>query len=435
MTAEIAIINRAAVTLASDSATTLQVRGTRKIYTSADKIFEASANTPIGLMIYNNLEFLGLPLEVAIKHFREMGASKKPFAKVENAARGFLDYLETGLPPSRDAQVAHIRSLVYTSFGHVNGQFWESVFKWEKGNTKKDPNYNSLFAAAIQEEISYLESLAITESLKDLKPERVLQEYLAEINDEIQRRFGDLPINDEHKNLLRSLAVAVLLREEFSNESSTGLVFAGFGSEELFPSIYAFEVDGVICGRIKYRPSDKVEMSRDRLGAKVLPFAQREMADRFLDGIDPEFEDGMTAYLRRVLTATGNEIIKITPRQSKKTKDALRKKLDDAVKSAVKHWEDQGAPKIKEKFRQQIEDMALFMPKPELASLAEAMVNLTSVKRKYSRGEEESVGGPVDVAMISKSEGFVWVKRKHYFDPKLNPRYFHRKFGGTHARD
>jgi hypothetical protein len=64
-----------------------------------------------------------------------------------------------------------------------------------------------------------------------------------------------------------------------------------------------------------------------------------------------------------------------------------------------------------------------------MASLAEAMVNLTSVKRKFS-AEKETVAGPIDVAVISKSDGFIWVKRKHYFDAELNPRYFVRKFGG-----
>ena len=32
----------------------------------------------------------------------------------------------------------------------------------------------------------------------------------------------------------------------------------------------------------------------------------------------------------------------------------------------------------------------------------------------------ESVSGPIDVAVISKGDGFVWIKRKQYFDPQLN---------------
>lgn len=73
--------------------------------------------------------------------------------------------------------------------------------------------------------------------------------------------------------------------------------------------------------------------------------------------------------------------------------------------------------------RQKVLDMVHYMPKSELAVMAESLVSLTSMKRRVS-AETETVGGPVDVAVISKGEGFVWIKRKHYFDPSLNPRYF-----------
>jgi len=37
-----------------------------------------------------------------------------------------------------------------------------------------------------------------------------------------------------------------------------------------------------------------------------------------------------------------------------------------------------------------------------------------------------TVGGPIDVAVITKGDGFVWVKRKHYFRAELNPRFMSR---------
>jgi hypothetical protein len=69
--------------------------------------------------------------------------------------------------------------------------------------------------------------------------------------------------------------------------------------------------------------------------------------------------------------------------------------------------------------------MVEFMPISEMAKMAEALVNLTSIKRRVSRGME-TVGGPIDVAVISRSDGFVWVRCKHYFPPELNNRYFER---------
>ena len=63
------------------------------------------------------------------------------------------------------------------------------------------------------------------------------------------------------------------------------------------------------------------------------------------------------------------------------------------------------------------------LPKDELAATAEALVNITTVKRKISM-EPETVGGPIDVAVISKKDGFIWIKRKHYFKPEYNYDFF-----------
>jgi len=53
--------------------------------------------------------------------------------------------------------------------------------------------------------------------------------------------------------------------------------------------------------------------------------------------------------------------------------------------------------------------------------------------------DAETVGGPIDVAVISKGDGFVWIKRKHYFRSELNPGILQRimdrtvEGGGHHA--
>ena len=57
--------------------------------------------------------------------------------------------------------------------------------------------------------------------------------------------------------------------------------------------------------------------------------------------------------------------------------------------------------------------------------MAESLIALTGLKRRMT-SSEESVGGPVDVAIISKSDGFIWMKRKHYFNKELNAQFFQR---------
>ena len=66
------------------------------------------------------------------------------------------------------------------------------------------------------------------------------------------------------------------------------------------------------------------------------------------------------------------------------------------------------------------------LPKDELSNLAESLIKITSIKRKV-QSDLETVGGPIDVAIITRGDGFIWTKRKHYFDSDLNPQFFKRK--------
>ena len=74
------------------------------------------------------------------------------------------------------------------------------------------------------------------------------------------------------------------------------------------------------------------------------------------------------------------------------------------------------------KFVDPILDVVEVLPKDELASMAESLVNITSFRRKISLSME-TVGGPIDVAVISKGDWFIWIKRKHYFESEKNPQF------------
>jgi len=70
-------------------------------------------------------------------------------------------------------------------------------------------------------------------------------------------------------------------------------------------------------------------------------------------------------------------------------------------------------------------DVLDFMSKKEMAEMAHALVEFTSKKRRFST-DQETVGGPIDVAVITRNEGLVWIQRKHYFDRELNPNFVSR---------
>lgn len=61
------------------------------------------------------------------------------------------------------------------------------------------------------------------------------------------------------------------------------------------------------------------------------------------------------------------------------------------------------------------------MPIQDAIELAKFLVETTIQFSKFAPGAP-TVGGPIEIAAITKHEGFKWVQRKHYFNLTLNPK-------------
>jgi hypothetical protein len=59
------------------------------------------------------------------------------------------------------------------------------------------------------------------------------------------------------------------------------------------------------------------------------------------------------------------------------------------------------------------------MPIQDAINLARFLVDLTVQGVQFAPGAP-TVGGPIEIAAITKHEGFRWISRKHYFDARLN---------------
>ncbi len=60
------------------------------------------------------------------------------------------------------------------------------------------------------------------------------------------------------------------------------------------------------------------------------------------------------------------------------------------------------------------------MPVQDAIDLSKFLVEMSIQYYKFSPGAE-TVGGPIEIAAITKHEDFKWVKRKYYYDIKFNP--------------
>lgn len=416
MTAEIAIVNRSALALAADSAVTIRIGNTQKVYDSAEKIFEFSRKNPIALMVYNSVEFVGVPLDVIVRKYRN--EEDQPYDCLKDAADLFTRYLETFKHDIKDER-NHLNAVLSSAFNALNTRLL-GVFKSaiEAQAVSEANNFNFSF----EDELSKL----IREDT-DRHEAAKLDNYLVEVSiDQFTKRYGDVikdavgrirfPIDPSKVLKLFEVYALAIVRSKIGSEILTGLVFGGFGKKDLFPTLDYIEIDGIYFDKLKVLSQKEIDIDRRGEKTAMLPSAQKEMVERFMYGLDSEIHE-------KILWFVG-----------KATDEILNSKMGafdggekvNIKKSVVREFGNM-INKLMELERHSIQDIVNFMSKKELAEMAHALVELTSKKRRFST-DQETVGGPIDVAIVTRNEGFIWIRRKHYFDQAVNPGYYARVF-------
>lgn len=163
--------------------------------------------------------------------------------------------------------------------------------------------------------------------------------------------------------------------------------------------------------------------------ASIIPFAQQEMVHAVITGVDLNLNldiNNALAEITRDFSILFKKIVKA--KNIEFDADKYKKELNEAGNEIYNEIFNYINKKKQENYITPILNMVAMLPKDELANMAETLVNLTSFKRKITM-DAETVGGPIDVAVISKTDGFIWMKRKHYFDSQLNYNYFNKNKG------
>lgn len=429
MTTEIAVLNRLGVALAADSAVTISSRESSKVFNSADKLFELSEHFPIGVMINDNMDCFGVPWEIIIKDFRrEFGGTNRP--TVAKWAADFLAFVETRPDIKETAGLSYANEVLFKEINIVRDYVYEAFSKL-KGPVKGRDSFEKLLFEAAERRGNELENIEKVDRLKDVP----VSQFVSELND----RFVQL-INEnffEPSENLRDriiLNITTSLRSKVETIYSSGVIFAGYGKDDSYPAVYSVNVSGYVCGRLKYYDANNGAIVGGLDTGHVVSFAQTDVTDRLLEGVDPSFVRKTISFLsdttERLAPLIIDELFPGRTRSKTKRVEQVRAILEEIPATYLKR----SANDFRKGFRKDFEGMIAMMPKMEIIELAEALISITAIERKATR-DQGTVGGPIDVAFISKHEGFVWIKRKHYFDPHLNPRYFWRKYPPQSGRD
>lgn len=420
MTAEVAILNKHAVAMAADSAVTI---GDQKIFNTVNKLFALSKHHPVGIMVYSSAEIMGVPVETVVKEFRKK-LGRESREELEGYAQSFEEFLrdDKNLFPDE----ARVRALSGSAWSVISslerhasvilGESLRGVEGW--GHPTKE-EAGDAFEKALGEFEKHVKNCPPVGSDPGAKSRKTVEAATSSDITSYTKWLGQsFPLTPALEKKIRKLILDQLFRStQIGGE--TGIVIAGFGDREVFPALRSmeFQCSGLGLHNCSQQRSFNVASYPFSKSAQIIPFAQSDVMTLFVEGREQGYDRFLRNFMEGFFAEERDRLLAEDP--PKATEAQLAEEWGKRLTTAVMQELTDHA---QQEFIGPTMEVVAAMPKEELAILAEALVNLTGLKRKASR-DKETVGGPTDVAVLSKGDGFIWISRKHYFDPKLNPSF------------
>lgn len=369
-----------------------------KVLNSARKLFTLPNEHSIGIMIYGNASFMGVPWDIIISEFKK-SIENEVLSNTSQYIDSLINFLIEFKPIQSQEALTHYvtqQTLNYLDIIFQDAQN-EADKRSSNGETITLDVFNDI---ALEKTKQYSDSISKSFNFNNENFE-MLEAELELITSKLKQFIDDSKLKDELNFLAETIYKAIFLGYD-DRDSVTGLVIAGYGNEEIFPSLQQIELSGVFAQRLIWNVISEIQVSQNE-GCHIIPFAQSEMVDTIMNGIDPVFNRFI-----------GQEVSNLLEENNLEDK---KQNLFETISKVQQEY-----------YIKPIYDLIAMQPIDEMAFTAKTFIELTSFKRKIVN-TLETVGGPVDVLAISKGDGPIWIERKHYFNIDDNLDYRIRKGG------
>ena len=411
MSAEVVLMNKNGIAIATDSAVTIGDK--TKIYNTADKMFMLSKYAPVGILIYNNSSLMGIQLELIIKQYREKIGDKK-FSKLEEYVEDFIKFciLFTNRYSGKKMEVKLIKEQILNKCDNWIGiALDQAMEEANKREIKNDKELMDILEAKIQTNLSKIKIPEKTKNNDEIIDEICYNE-IEKIVKVIIDSYG-VRISEKTKNeLIKKIDSIIRYKQYWDTTGFTGMAITGYGEDEIFPSCIQIETLGIINNKMIEIKKIRLDITHEN-NSQIIPLAQTDVMNEFFLGVNSELDNEYMKEFDKKIKKQSEENIK---NEIIKLKTIIQNRREEIVFNRFEN----------------INKSLSFLPREEMIYMAEGMVNLTSFKRRLVLDSySETVGGPIDIAYISKGDGFVWIKRKKYFEKEMNyvftKNYFRKK--------
>lgn len=430
MTTVVGILNKKGVAIAADSAVTRNRRERdSKCTKNGNKMIRLCEAVPISVMLTGNNEFLDIPWEIIIRQYRtRRGKEKHPTVKA--AAEDFMRFVADNATFWTES--GPIRSNIVRIVGNIFRKAVDEMMT-DQNERKADGRLRrpAAFVKAFTKNCKELQRDALDYGRCPQFEDYTLEEFCNTASGVVdcylsRYSFEDNPALEIEKAYPRQVLDAlrpiimetakVLIGTRNTGHACAILVFTGYGCEQEYPSLVAAAVCEGIDRRVNYniQKKDVIEIS-DKRPVAICPYAQDDVIEALLNGVGKEWKARTDSEFKRSLSIRFHSTYEVPGYKLNRYAASL---ATDDLKSDFKR----SAANLIRKNRREWEKALNQYDLRSIAELAECLVDLTGFQRILTF-EQEGVGGPVDLAVISKSDGFQWLSRKSWYLRHNGNRY------------
>lgn len=430
MTTVVGILNKKGVAIAADSAVTRNRRKRdSKCTKNGNKMIRLCEAVPISVMLTGNNEFLDVPWEIIIRQYRtRRGKEKHPTVKA--AAEDFMRFVADNATFWTES--GPVRSNIVRIVGNIFRKAVDEMMTDQNerkadGCLRRPAAFVKAFTKNCKELQRNAKEYGCCPQFEDYTLDEFCKTASAIVDGYLSRySFEDNPALEKEKAYPQAVLDAlkpivmetakVLIGTRNTCPESAILVFTGYGNDQEFPSLVAAAVCEGIDNRVDYNIQDKdvIEIS-DKRPVAICPFAQDDVIEALLNGVNKDWKFNSDNEFKWSLYPRFHSTEEVPDYKLYRYASSIE---TEDLKSDFK----KGAANMIRKNRREWEKALEQYDLRSMAELAECLVDLTGFQRILTF-EQEGVGGPVDLAVISKSDGFQWLSRKSWYLRHNGNRY------------
>jgi len=195
-------------------------------------------------------------------------------------------------------------------------------------------------------------------------------------------------------------------------EPYAGLVFAGLGSNDIFP-VFVHHYASILVDGVMKRAHDETTAVGvdDGPNAFVRTFAQADMTHAFLRGIHPLMFDMMISMNMITNEAAAEAALREAGLEGEAAGNVMERIGQGTLPALTGNFIKASHAVSQEEFIKPFIQVVSASGKRQIAETSKALVELNILKSSLHQ-TQTGVGGDVDVVMISQTGGVEWYARK-----------------------